>query len=143
MDPLHIASDAAVESALRDVGLWNILASSRITGTGTTPTPSTILSTIFPLDSLLSHGQRQLLSLARALLRRQSSPIVILDEATASMDPDADARVQELIREKFAGKTLIVIAHRLNTIADFDRVVVMREGRVAEVGRPRDVGEVA
>lgn len=144
MDPLHIASDNNIESALRDVGLWDILATNTTTTTtaetviDTTSTRSKALGTIYPLHDLLSHGQRQLFCLARALIRQSS--VVILDEATASMDRDTDARIQQLIREKFTGKTLIVIAHRLATIADFDRVVVMSEGRVVEIGKP---GELA
>lgn len=144
MDPLHIASDDQIESALRDVGLWNILATNTTTTTtttetvtGTTFTRTTVLSTIYPLQDLLFHGQRQLFCLVRALIRQ--SPDIILDEATASMDPDTDARIQELIREKFTGKTLIVIAHRLATIADLDRVDVMSEGRVVKIGKPEEL----
>lgn len=77
-----------------------------------------------------SSGQRQVLGLARAMARR--AKVVIMDEATASVDQRTDTRMQKLIRSEFAGTTIITIAHRLRTIVDYDRVVVMGEGRVLE-----------
>ena len=79
-------------------------------------------------------GQKQLLCLARALIRRNR--ILVLDEATSNVDMETDAFIQRAIREKFADTTVITIAHRLNTIADYDFVVVMENGRVAEAGHP-------
>ncbi|KAJ7025345.1 multidrug resistance-associated ABC transporter [Mycena alexandri] len=81
-----------------------------------------------------SQGQRQLIALARALLRR--SAIVILDEATSSVDFETDAKIQTTIREEFTGSLLITVAHRLRTIMDYDRIVVLDQGKVAEVGTP-------
>ena len=77
-----------------------------------------------------SNGQRQIFGLARAICRR--SKIVIMDEATASVDHETDKHMQELMRSEFAGSTIITIAHRLRTIMDYDRVIVMGEGRVLE-----------
>lgn len=77
-----------------------------------------------------SNGQRQILGLARAMCRR--SKVVILDEATASVDHETDVRMQQLIRSEFAGSTIVTIAHRLRTIIDYDQVIVMEEGRVLE-----------
>lgn len=82
----------------------------------------------------LSYGQRQLLCLARALLAK--CRVLILDEATSAVDADVDAAVQKVIREDFAEATIIVVAHRLLTVADFDNILVMSEGKVAEYGPP-------
>ncbi|KAK8756390.1 hypothetical protein V5799_000908 [Amblyomma americanum] len=85
----------------------------------------------------LSAGQRQLVALARALLRQ--TRVLVLDEATSQMDPDTERRVQATLRRSFAHCTLITIAHRIETIMDYDRVVIMGEGRVLESGRPIDL----
>ncbi|GAA5984896.1 hypothetical protein JCM11641_003618 [Rhodosporidiobolus odoratus] len=82
----------------------------------------------------LSVGERSLVSLARALVK--NSKIIVLDEATASVDFATDSRIQATIRSEFADKTLLVIAHRLRTIVDADRVLVMDAGRVAEFDTP-------
>ncbi|CAG8462760.1 17093_t:CDS:10 [Acaulospora colombiana] len=81
-----------------------------------------------------SQGQRQLLCLARALLRR--SPVIVLDEATASVDVETDAKIQETIRTEFNWATLLCIAHRLRTIIDYDRVLVLDQGKIAEFDTP-------
>lgn len=81
-----------------------------------------------------SHGQRQLLCLARAMLMKAA--ILILDEATSAVDRDTDSLIQESIRTNFHGATLLVIAHRIQTIADFDRVLVMEDGEAVEFGPP-------
>ncbi|MEM7798212.1 MAG: ATP-binding cassette domain-containing protein, partial [Chloroflexota bacterium] len=80
----------------------------------------------------LSGGQRQRITIARAIL--QDSPIVVLDEATAFADPENEAKIHAAIANLTAGKTLIVVAHRLSTIQDADQIVVMDKGQVAEVG---------
>ncbi|MEV1293763.1 ABC transporter ATP-binding protein [Pseudonocardia sp. NPDC049635] len=80
----------------------------------------------------LSGGQRQRLSIARALLK--DSPVLVLDEAVASVDPDTEARIQQAIGSLAAGRTVIVIAHRLDTVRDVDQIVVLDQGRVDGVG---------
>ncbi|XP_058199762.1 ABC transporter C family member 2-like [Rhododendron vialii] len=84
-----------------------------------------------------SVGQRQLLSLARALLRR--SKILVLDEATAAVDVRTDALIQKTIREEFKSCTMLIIAHRLNTIIDSDRVLLLEAGRVVEYASPEEL----
>ncbi|KAI9596585.1 P-loop containing nucleoside triphosphate hydrolase protein [Syncephalis fuscata] len=84
--------------------------------------------------SNFSHGQRQLLSMARALLR--NSRVIIMDEATASVDFETDAKIQQTIRQEFTNSTLLCIAHRLRTIIDYDRVMVLDTGRLVEFDKP-------
>ena len=81
----------------------------------------------------LSGGQRQRLSIARAILK--NAPILVLDEATAYADPQNELQVQNAISNLRKGKTLLVIAHRLNTITDVDRIIVLDEGGIADQGR--------
>lgn len=85
----------------------------------------------------LSQGQRQLVALARALLRR--SEIVIMDEATASIDAETATRMQDMIREELSESTVITIAHRMEAIMSADYCIVLSKGRVVEKGRPEEL----
>ncbi|OZJ06265.1 hypothetical protein BZG36_00792 [Bifiguratus adelaidae] len=86
-----------------------------------------------------SQGQRQLLCLARALLKR--SKIVMMDEATASVDLHTDEAIQKTIRSEFVDCTILCIAHRLLTVIDYDRILVLDQGNVAEYDTPRNLIE--
>lgn len=120
-DPFCTATDAAVTEALTKVGL---LATFNDKGG---------LDAEFDID-MLSHGQRQLFCLARAMLCQ--SKVIVLDEATSSVDGETDKLMQRLIREEFANRTIIAVAHRLNTILDFDRVAVLEKGVLLECDEP-------
>ncbi|KAG0023268.1 hypothetical protein BGZ80_009922, partial [Entomortierella chlamydospora] len=113
--------------------LWDVL--------GTSELKSYVQAQDGKLDAMvsvngenLSVGQRQLMCLSRALLAK--SKIVVLDEATASVDLATDALIQKAIRVDFAGSTVVTIAHRLNTIIDYDRILVMDQGQIAEYDTP-------
>ena len=85
----------------------------------------------------LSGGERQRISIARALLK--DAPIVLLDEATASLDVENESKVQGALSRLLVGKTVLVIAHRMRTVMSADKVVVIEEGRVAEQGTPSEL----
>jgi ABC-type branched-subunit amino acid transport system ATPase component len=125
-DPLARCSDAELTAALEQVGLAE--AARALGGLG---------GRIADGGENLSVGERQLVCLARALLRR--ARVLVLDEATANVDGATDALVQRMLREAFAGATVLVIAHRIDTIMDSDKVLVLDGGRVAEFGAPAEL----
>ncbi|KAJ2833578.1 Transporter of the ATP-binding cassette (ABC) [Coemansia furcata] len=84
-----------------------------------------------------SSGQQQLFGLCRVIMRRRK--IVVLDEATANVDLETDKSVQELIRKEFSDCTVLTIAHRLDTIMNSDRIIVMDKGTIAEIGTPQEL----
>ncbi|KAH8701001.1 putative multidrug resistance-associated protein [Talaromyces proteolyticus] len=123
-DPSDSLSTEEITDALRAVQLWDIVQSKGGLDAD--------LETNF-----FSHGQRQLFCLARALLRRQSGKVVVLDEVTSNVDLVSDVLMQRVIREQFADCTILAVAHRLDTIMDFDRIAVMRDGELVEFDSPR------
>jgi ATP-binding cassette subfamily B protein len=113
---------ARVEEALRRVGALDLFLSRE----------GGIDARVEEHGSNFSAGERQLIAFARALYR--NSPILILDEATASVDSDTEARLQHAVGELMRGRTALIIAHRLSTIRAADRIVVLHKGRVVESG---------
>jgi ABC-type multidrug transport system fused ATPase/permease subunit len=153
LDPFDHHTDAELRDCLERVHLVTTTTTSSAASGSTTPTTGGGFATpkntnIFadlssPISEgglNLSQGQRQLLCLARAIVSRPR--VMVLDEATSAVDMHTDALIQRSIREEFTDATLVVIAHRLSTIADFDRVLVLSDGRVAEFGTPRELWEM-
>jgi ABC-type multidrug transport system fused ATPase/permease subunit len=145
LDAFDEHPDSALRDALERVHLVSTSPSSASVTNSTVPSSSAPSSTnTNPFASLtsqisegglnLSQGQRQLLCLARAIVSRPK--IMVLDEATSAVDMATDTLIQRSIREEFGDSTLIVIAHRLSTIADFDKILVLDDGKVAEFGTP-------
>ncbi|CAD0099756.1 unnamed protein product, partial [Aureobasidium mustum] len=129
-------SEAEMLASLSRVGLLSKFESlAQAEG----PTWQTPLDVVLNPDDMLTKGQTQLFAMARAML--SSGSIVLVDEATSGLDHETEAVVQKLLREEFGGKTVIAIAHHLQTIVDFDVVVVLDGGRIAEVGVPGELRE--
>lgn len=120
--------DENLRKVLEEVGLWSIV-SKHADKTGVP-----VLDADFEED-ILSHGQRQLFCIARAILRKDQGRILILDEATANLDRETDLKMQDLIRKQFGtSHTIVAVAHKLETVWDFDVIVVMDEGKIVEMG---------
>ncbi|XP_046596329.1 ATP-binding cassette sub-family C member 4 isoform X2 [Neodiprion lecontei] len=124
LDPFEEFPDRLLWEALDEVELKDAIT------TGANGLDSRVLKG----GSNYSVGQRQLVCLARAILR--NNRILMLDEATANVDPHTDALIQRTIRTKFASCTVLTVAHRLNTIMDSDKVLLMDRGRMAEYDHP-------
>ncbi|CAI6342532.1 unnamed protein product [Periconia digitata] len=129
-DPTKQSTDKAIMQALRDVLLWDVVVSKGDENKYAHPLDVDVE------DLHLSHGQRQLFCLARAVLSAGRSSVVVLDEATSNLDATSDSHVQKLLRSNFASHTIIAVAHKLDTILDFDKVIVMNQGQMVEYGEP-------
>jgi len=95
--------------------------------------PNTYDYKLLPGGANLSQGQRQLLALARALIHNPNS-ILVLDEATSNIDTETETLIQEGLERVLMGRTSIIIAHRLSTVRDADRILVMKQGLIVEDG---------
>ncbi|KAL6455854.1 hypothetical protein MHYP_G00357050 [Metynnis hypsauchen] len=124
LDPFNEHSDEALWNALEEVQLKSVVEEL----------PSKLETVLAESGSNFSVGQRQLVCLARAILRKNR--ILIIDEATANVDPKTDELIQKTIREKFQECTVLTIAHRLNTIIDSDRILVLDAGRIHDYDEP-------
>jgi len=116
------ATQAEVEGAARAAAAHDFIAAL----------PDGYATVLGPSGSRLSGGQRQRIALARALLRNPR--VLLLDEATSALDAENEALVQQALARLRAGRTTLVIAHRLSTVRDADLIVAMEDGRVAEQG---------
>jgi ATP-binding cassette subfamily C (CFTR/MRP) protein 1 len=123
LDPSRQKQDSELWNALEVCKLLNVVKSF----------PDG-LDTKLANDINLSSGQRQLFSLARALLRNRK--VLVLDEATSSMDYETDAAVQQILRTQFNHCTIITVAHRIATVRDYDRILVLSNGQMVELDTP-------
>ncbi|KAL4502280.1 hypothetical protein ABPG72_011867 [Tetrahymena utriculariae] len=124
LDPLDENNDEKIQTSLKETQLYDMVNSL----------PKGIYTDMSDVSSVFSVGQKQLICLARALLKK--SKLIIMDEATANMDMVTDHFIQKTIKEKFDNCSVLTIAHRLNTIADYDKVIVMDKGKVVECESP-------
>ncbi|KAF5342067.1 hypothetical protein D9611_001575 [Ephemerocybe angulata] len=149
LDPFNQSDDAALWDALKRAYLADHLpqpgaASAPAAGEDELPSGAHTPVNRFTLDSViedeggnLSIGQRSLVSLARALVK--NAKIIILDEATASVDYETDRNIQDTIANEFKDRTILCIAHRLRTIISYDRICVLDAGQIAEYDTPTNL----
>ncbi|XP_054655590.1 ATP-binding cassette sub-family C member 4-like isoform X3 [Dunckerocampus dactyliophorus] len=119
-----------------DADLWKALELVQLKST-VEDLPAKLDTVLAECGSNFSVGQRQLVCLARAILTKNR--ILVIDEATANVDPRTDQLIQQTIRQEFRHCTVFTIAHRLNTIIDSDRILVLDEGRIQELGHPLEL----
>jgi len=128
LDPFRKFSDSVIKSALEDVQMWDTVVKNDDKG---------LESLVAEGGSNFSVGQRQLICLARAILTK--SKILILDEPTANVDTATDTLLQKALRKKFSKSTILAVAHRLDTVIDYDKILVLGDGKVLEFGSPKEL----
>ena len=137
---LNQPDNETIIRALKKVGLW-----VAISGHGNLePEVTTSYNEILDVDLSsisLSEGQKQLFCLARAIVKRNESRILVLDEAMSSVDRQTEDLMVRVIDEEFSSHTVISVVHKLNTTMGFDRVAVLEAGKVAEIGTPAELLE--
>ena len=127
IDPLNEYSDADIWAALEMVHMKDAVAAMS----------GKLSETVNESGDNFSSGQKQLFCIARAVLRKPS--VLIMDEATSSMDSDTDKLIQQTLRSVFHDCTILTIAHRLHTIIDYDWIMVLDQGRVVEFDTPAEL----
>lgn len=120
-------SPQALEQAARDANAWEFI----------TALPDSFYTLIGENGTRLSGGQRQRIAIARALLK--DAPVLILDEATSALDTQSERQVQAALERLRQGRTALVVAHRLSTIENADRIIVLQAGRIVETGQHADL----
>ncbi|OAV89994.1 hypothetical protein PTTG_07453 [Puccinia triticina 1-1 BBBD Race 1] len=149
LDPFSEHDDSRIWDALRRVGMAAPSFELPLNGSNAANAPPETssrgqdLQFITSLDMEVkeggknfSTGQRQLLAIARAILKLENSALLILDESTASLDAESDEKIQATIRTEMGNSTILCIAHRLKTIIDYDKVLVLADGEVLEFDEP-------
>jgi ABC-type multidrug transport system fused ATPase/permease subunit len=129
IDPLHNYDDEQIHAALLYANMLDTIKTQ----------PYGLDTTVADDGLNFSVGQRQLLCLARAILRKNK--ILVLDEPTANVDAGTDKLLQEAVAKNFRGATIIAVAHRLDTVIDYDKILVLGAGAVLEYGSPHELIE--
>lgn len=135
IDPFNEFNNNDIAVALKKVQMWEALKpKEQFAPDSEAEIKSKLNIEVTGGGSNFSVGQRQLICMARALIRKPK--ILIMDEATASIDEMTDQLIQKMIKEEFSNSTILTIAHRLNTIIAYDRVMVLDKGKIAEFDTP-------
>ena len=140
IDPLGLYKDEEIEQVMRDIGFWyicesnqkdaNLIDNKEVTNQG-------LNMLITENGSNISIGEKQLICITRAILRK--SKIVVMDEATASIDINTENIIQEAIEKLLSSSTIITIAHRIKTIINSTRILVLEKGKIAEYDTPENL----